>query len=121
MIRLKRVYEKPLQADGRRYLVERLWPRGIRKQEAKLEDWLRDLAPSDELRRWYSHDPARWTGFLRRYASELSIPEKEHSLRKLAEEASKGSVTLVFATKDVEHSSARALKEFIERKYLRHD
>jgi uncharacterized protein YeaO (DUF488 family) len=121
MIKIKRIYESPTQADGRRYLVERLWPRGVRKQDARLEDWLKDLAPSAELRRWYGHELTRWPEFVRRYVGELSFPEKEKLLRKLAEEASTGSVTLVFATKDPEHSSARVLKEFIEEKFRRSD
>lgn len=121
MIKLKRIYESPLEADGPRYLVERLWPRGVGKEQAHLEDWLKDLAPTTALRRWYAHDPARWSEFLRRYETEMSRPEKEDPLRKVAEEASKGSVTLVFASRDVEHSSAKALKEFIERRYLGHD
>ncbi len=79
--------------------------------------WLKDLAPSDELRRWYNHDPERWVEFQRRYERELCAPEKENLLQKLAKEATEGPVTLVFATKDVERSSARALKEVIERKY----
>lgn len=117
MIRLRRVYEDPDPADGRRYLVERLWPRGVSKEEAKLDGWLKELAPSDDLRHWYHRDPTRWEEFRTRYEEELR--GKEEVLRRVAEEARKGPVTFVFAKKDVERNSARILKEFLEREYLR--
>lgn len=115
MIRLRRVYEDPEPSEGRRYLVERLWPRGISREDARLDGWLKELAPSDDLRRWYDHDPARWEEFRKRYEEELG--EREGLLERVAREAREGSVTFVFATKDVDHSSARALKEFLEREY----
>ena len=111
-VKLKRIYEPPTEADGRRYLVERLWPRGMSKEKAKLDDWLKNVAPSVELRRWYDHDPAKWTEFRRRYFAELGKkPEVLSAIRKAAE---KGQVTLVFAAKNVELSCAMALKEFLE-------
>lgn len=118
MIALKRIYEEPSEEDGRRYLVERLWPRGVSKEDARLDGWLRDLAPSHDLRRWYHHDPDRWEEFRDRYWEELKVPGEQEVLERLAEEARNGPVTFVFATKDLEHSSARALKELLEREYL---
>jgi uncharacterized protein YeaO (DUF488 family) len=110
--RLKRIYEPPDPADGRRVLVERLWPRGVRKADADLDDWLRDIAPSPELRRWYGHDPARWPEFRRRYRQELA--DRGELLAQLQTAAAEGPVTLVFAARDPDHCSARVLKEVLE-------
>ena len=115
MIRLKRVYDPAGPEDGARYLVERLWPRGITRQAAALAGWLKELAPSPALRRWFGHDPLRWAEFQRRYEAELRAPEKQALLRQLSEEARKGTVTLVFAARDTEHSSAAVLKRLVER------
>jgi uncharacterized protein YeaO (DUF488 family) len=112
-LKLKRAYEAPEASDGTRFLVERLWPRGISKQAAKLDAWLKDAAPSDELRRWYGHDPEKWPEFRRRYFAELArAPE---ALAAIREALKKGPVTLVFAAKDPQLSNARALKELLER------
>ncbi len=114
MIRLKRVYDPPEDADGARFLVERLWPRGVSKEAARLDGWLKDAAPSNELRSWYSHDPSKWDEFKKRYFREL---EKERTaLQPVREAAKRGTVTFVFAAKDPDLSNARALKEFLEHK-----
>lgn len=112
MIKLKRVYEPPGPEDGCRVLVERLWPRGISKEKASLDLWLKDVAPSPELRTWFGHDPAKWDEFRKRYFEELK--ENEDAVDKLRELDRKGSVTFVYAAKDMEHNAAVALKDFIE-------
>ena len=83
-IQLKRAYDPPEETDGERLLVDRLWPRGLRKDAARLSAWLKDLAPSEELRRWFAHDPSRWLEFQERYRAELQAPEKEHLIRESA-------------------------------------
>jgi len=110
-IKLKRVYEPPAQEDGFRVLVDRLWPRGISKDTARIGLWLKDVAPSDELRRWFNHDPARWDEFRQRYWRELE--ENGAALAPLLAEIRKGLVTLVYGAKDEAHNNAAALKEFI--------
>ena len=112
--RLKRIYEAPSRDDGFRVLVERLWPRGMKKEDAHIDLWLKDVSPSPELRRWYAHDVAKWPEFRRRYTAELeSNPEPVALLR---ERAKKGKVTLLFAARDEEHNSAVVLKEFLEKR-----
>ncbi len=111
-VRLKRIYEPATNEDGRRYLVERLWPRGVSKEKAHLTAWLKDAAPSPELRTWYGHDPDRWEEFRLRYIAELK--KKPAVIATLREESRKGPVTLVFATKTQELSCAQALKEYLE-------
>jgi len=111
MIKLKRVYEPVKRGDGRRVLVERLWPRGLRKDDRRISEWLRDVAPSPELRRWYGHDPAKWAQFRRRYRSELHRPEWRRLLDALADKARRGTVTLVYAARDTERNSAVVLRE----------
>ncbi len=113
MIRLKRAYEAAAAADGKRFLVERLWPRGVTKAAARLDGWLKDVAPSAELRTWYGHEVAKWGEFRRRYRAELAA--NGEALRPLREAARRGTVTLVFAARDPEHCSAAVLKEFLER------
>src|SRR3954468_23813291 len=101
MIRLKRAYERPSRSDGERVLVERLWPRGLTKARAAIDLWLKDVAPSPELRKWFGHDPAKWEQFQRRYRKELQgRKEAVADLRRLAR---KGTVTLVYAARDEEH------------------
>jgi len=113
-IRLKRAYEPPEKNDGLRLLVERLWPRGLTKEKAGIDEWFKDVAPSQELRKWYGHDLKRWADFRRRYLDELGRnPEAVARLRKRMKE---GPVTFVFAAKDEEHNSARLLKDFLEGK-----
>ena len=111
---LKRVYEKPTAEDGKRILVERLWPRGLKKEAAKIDEWLKDVAPSTELREWYSHDPAKWSEFKKRYWKELEA--KRESVLKLAKESREYKVTFVFGSKEERLNNANALKEYIEVK-----
>ena len=110
-VRLKRAYDPPAASDGTRILVDRLWPRGVRKADAALDGWLKELAPSAELRKWFGHDPARWPEFQRRYADELSRrPEEIERLRALVR---KGTVTLVFGARDEEHNDAVVLRDVL--------
>jgi uncharacterized protein YeaO (DUF488 family) len=106
-IRLKRAYEPPAPEDGIRILVDRLWPRGLRKEHARIDRWLKDIAPSPELRRWFGHDPGRWEEFRRRYRSELA--DKDILLEELRSAARAGRVTLVFAAVDIRYNHAVAL------------
>jgi uncharacterized protein YeaO (DUF488 family) len=108
-IRLKRVYDPPARGDGTRVLVDRFWPRGLKKAEAAIELWLREAGPSTELRRWFGHDPARWAEFHRRYAAELA--RNRDSLKPLLEMT--GTVTLLFAARDPERNNAVALAEWL--------
>ena len=112
MIRLKRIYEPPAPADGRRILVERLWPRGLSKARAAVDVWLKEVAPSPELRKWYGHDVARWEQFRKRYWKELDA--NTEAVDALRDELKKGAATLVFAAKDEAHNSAAALKAYLE-------
>jgi uncharacterized protein YeaO (DUF488 family) len=112
-LKLKRAYEPAEAADGARFLVERLWPRGLSKEKASLDGWLKEAAPSAELRKWYGHDPAKWREFRRRYLAELA--RGREALAPLREAARKGPVTLVFAARDPQLSSARILKDFLEQ------
>ncbi|HSE27112.1 MAG TPA: DUF488 family protein [Gemmatimonadales bacterium] len=112
-IRLKRAYEPAEPGDGRRFLVERLWPRGIRKSDLPLEAWLKDVAPSPALRTWFAHDPAKWGAFKQRYAAELRA--NEAALAPLRAAARRGTVTLVYAARDPEHNSALLLREHLLR------
>lgn len=108
-IALKRAYEPPSPSDGVRILVDRLWPRGVSKANAKLDEWMKEIAPSAQLREWFGHDPGRWAEFQRRYAAEL----RDHSseLRRLRALARKGRITLVYAAHDEEHNDAVVLRE----------
>jgi uncharacterized protein YeaO (DUF488 family) len=116
VVKIKRVYENPAPADGRRYLVDRLWPRGVSKDTAQLTAWLKELAPSEELRRWFHQHPDRWEEFQSRYRQELHIdPVKIALVRRLAATSSTATITLVFAAKDPEHNNAQALKNWIEQ------
>ena len=112
-MRVKRVYDKPAKSDGYRVLVDRLWPRGLKKSDAQLHDWLKEIAPSTRLRKWFGHDPARWTEFKERYAVELD--DQREQLERLAQEARKRTVTLLFSAKDIEHNNAVALKKYLQR------
>jgi len=113
MLKVKRVYDPVERSDGTRILVDRLWPRGIKKEAAKIDNWLKDIAPSNELRMWFSHDPARWSEFKRRYIRELV--EKSVLVEELRAMAQEGVVTLLFAAKDINRNNAVVLKELIER------
>jgi uncharacterized protein YeaO (DUF488 family) len=110
-VRARRVYGEPLPSDGTRVLVDRLWPRGLPKAAAHVDEWAKAVAPSDELRRWYGHDPAKFAEFRRRYSSELDEPERAAALRHLRDLAHEGPVTLLTATKDLDHSQAADLAQ----------
>ena len=112
MIRLKRAYEQPSRNDGLRILVERLWPRGMTKEKAALDLWLKDVAPTPVLRKWFGHDPAKWKQFERRYWKELEGNKEAVDL--LRRKIEHGTVTLVYAAHDEKHNGALALKEFLE-------
>jgi len=112
MIRLKRAYERAAHDDGQRILVERLWPRGVSKEKADLDLWLKEIAPSSELRKWFGHDPAKWPEFQRRYRDELRHrPQEVAQLTKLVRE---GPVTFVYGSRDAKHNAAIVLKEYLE-------
>jgi uncharacterized protein YeaO (DUF488 family) len=113
-VSVKRVYEPPAAADGTRVLVDRLWPRGLSKDKAGIDHWLREVAPSNELRRWFGHDPARWQEFCRRYAAELDA--RPETLDELATICRAGPVTLLFAAHDAEHNNAVALAAMLARR-----
>jgi uncharacterized protein YeaO (DUF488 family) len=113
-IQLERVYGAKGRASGKRILVDRIWPRGVTKDALKLDLWLRELAPSNELRKWFGHDPRRWVEFKRRYHSELRRPDRQEQLHELLELARKGPVTLLYGARDEEHNEAVALREFVE-------
>jgi uncharacterized protein YeaO (DUF488 family) len=113
-ILIKRAYAPPGKQDGTRVLVDRIWPRGISKQQADIQLWLKDLAPSDHLRKWFHHDPGRWEDFRERYFSELA--SKGTSLTQLCELTDKGRVTLVFGSRDQAHNNAVVLKEYLEHR-----
>ena len=112
MIKLKRAYEKPSRDDGSRILVERLWPRGLTKERAAVDLWLKEVAPSPELRKWFGHAPAKWEQFQKRYWKELEA--KQAAVRLLRHKGKQGTVTLVYAARDEEHNGALALKRFLE-------
>jgi uncharacterized protein YeaO (DUF488 family) len=107
-ISIKRIYEPPSPADGRRVLVDRLWPRGVSKEKAHLDHWMKDIGPSDELRRWFGHKPERWEEFRRRYDDELKLNPSLPPLRKLAAD---GPLTLLYAARDEAHNEAVVLAE----------
>ena len=111
-VALKRAYEAASDSDGTRVLVDRLWPRGVTKAKARIDVWLKDVAPSTQLRKWFGHDPGKWTEFQRRYRAELKGSEALAELRKLARE---GHVTLVYGAKDEEHNDAVVLAKLLRR------
>lgn len=111
VIRLKRAYAAPADDDGLRVLVDRLWPRGMTKDEARIDLWLKEVAPSTELRKWFGHDPARWSEFKRRYITELD--QAPEAVAVLAERARQGRVSLVYGAKDTEHNHALVLAEYL--------
>ena len=117
MIQLKRVYDPPGSADGIRFLIERLWPRGMKKTSLRLDAWLKEAGPSHELRKWFSHDPKKWNEFRRRYFRELG--HNANALKPILKAARRGRVTLLFSSHDIEHNNAVALKEYMESKVRR--
>ena len=112
-VRRKRVYEPAVPADGHRVLIDRIWPRGVSRERARLDEWARELAPSSELRQWFGHDPARFSEFRRRYESELTAQGAK--LRDLRRRARQGTLTLVYGARDTEHNDAVVLAEVLER------
>jgi uncharacterized protein YeaO (DUF488 family) len=112
-VRLKRAYEPAAASDGYRVLIDRLWPRGVSRQEARLGEWARELAPSSELRRWFNHDPARFEEFRRRYSEELAA--QNDKLRELRRRARAGTLTLVYGARDTEHNDAVVLAEILRQ------
>jgi len=110
-VKIKRVYDKPDKEDGRRVLVDRLWPRGLTKEKANVDLWLKEIAPSTELRKWFGHDPAKWKEFQKRYKQELKRNHEQVLILK--EQVKKGTVTLVFGAKDEQHNEALVLKEML--------
>jgi len=112
-VRLKRVYDEPAKSDGLRVLVDRLWPRGLKKSEVEIDDWVKEIAPSTPLRKWFGHDPGKWKEFKRRYWAELN--NRREQVEKLARYARRRSVTLLFSAKESEHNNAAALKEYLDQ------
>lgn len=113
MVTIKRAYEKASKSDGYRILVDRLWPRGVSKEEAALDLWLKDIAPSTELRKWFGHDPKRWVEFEKRYRAELK--EKKELIADLRKVAKEHKITLVYSAKDEEHNQAVVLRDYINK------
>lgn len=113
MIRVKRIYDTPTKDDSFRILVDRLWPRGLSKEKAKIDLWLKDVAPSDQLRKWFAHDPAKWAEFKQKYFSELG--NKKAVIDEIKKRVKSG-VTLLYAAKDEQYNNAQVLKEYIEAK-----
>ena len=111
MVSLKRVYDPPKRSDGTRILVDRLWPRGLTKEKARVDIWLKDVAPSTELRKWFGHDPEKWNEFRKRYRAELR--DRKEALAALRAAAKKGQVTLLFGAKDTEHNEAVILRHYL--------
>jgi uncharacterized protein YeaO (DUF488 family) len=114
-IRVRRVYDEPSAADGARVLVDRVWPRGVAKSAARLDEWAKEVAPSTELRTWYGHEPAKFEEFRRRYFTELERPEPRAALDRLRGRMTEGPLTLLTATKDVSHSQAAVLADLLRR------
>jgi uncharacterized protein YeaO (DUF488 family) len=114
IVKVKRVYESIQRSDGTRFLVERLWPRGMKKEQLKLDAWLKDVAPSDSLRRWFGHDPFKWNQFQKKYRAELS--DNPDAWKPILEAAKRGRVTLLYSSRDIEHNNALVLKSFLEER-----
>lgn len=114
-VRLRRVYDEPSPADGVRVLVDRVWPRGLSKDRARVDEWCKQVAPSAQLRKWYAHDPERFAEFTRRYRAELDEPERARALSRLRDLAGDQTVTLLSATKDIHISQAAVLAELIRK------
>ena len=112
-LKIKRIYEEAEKSDGFRILIDRLWPRGIKKDNAHIDLWLKEIAPSNSLRKWFNHDPKKWPEFQKRYAKELE--EKEEMLDTIRKKEKQYTVTLLYGTKETEHNNAIALKNFIEQ------
>ena len=113
LVAIKRVYEKPVKSDGQRILVDGLWPRGFSRSELKIERWMRELAPSAALRKWYGHEPKKWDEFRRRYRRELAASPRMELVKELVKRARQGRIMLVFSARDVERSNAAVLQEVV--------
>lgn len=119
MIRLKRVYDPPEKDDGKRFLVERLWPRGMKKEALQLDGWLKEVSPSPELRRWFGHQPEKWPEFQRRYRAELADHERdgeEGAIGTLLDAARSGNLTLLYSARNRDQNSALVLREFLQER-----
>jgi uncharacterized protein YeaO (DUF488 family) len=114
MITLQRAYDNGEAAPGRRFLVDRIWPRGVKKEQLAIDGWLKDVAPSDELRRWFGHDPQKWPEFQERYTRELD--QNPQAWQPLLAEAQAGDITLLYGARDTEHNEAVALKTYLEQR-----
>jgi len=114
MIRVKRVYELPATSDGTRFLVDHLWPRGLKKEAVQVRSWIKAVSPSNELRHWFGHEPAKWKEFQRRYFAELD--QKPETWQPLLDATQEGDITLVFSARDEEHNNAVALKSYLEKR-----
>jgi uncharacterized protein YeaO (DUF488 family) len=111
VIQVKRVYEKQTKADGRRFLVDRLWPRGMSKETLRVDGWIKDIAPSDSLRHWFGHDPKKWKEFRSRYFAELG--DKQQAWQPILKAARRSNVTLLYSAHDTEHNNAVALRDYL--------
>jgi uncharacterized protein YeaO (DUF488 family) len=114
MIQIKRVYDPPAKTDGKRFLVDRLWPRGIKKETLRSVDWIKEVAPGEELRRWFNHDPEKWREFQKRYSAELDAAPG--TWQPLLAAAREGTVTLLYSARDTEHNNALALQSHLEKR-----
>jgi len=112
-IKIKRAYEQPDKKDGERILVDRLWPRGLTKEKAQIDRWLKDIAPTTQLRKWFAHDPNKWNSFRGRYETEIG--HNEDLVQVLKRKASRGTITLIYGARDEHHNEALVLKEFLEQ------
>lgn len=113
MLNIKRAYDKKESGDGKRILIDRLWPRGLSKAEADIDEWVKELGPSTELRKWFGHDPERWAEFQKRYIRELSEADKKALLENISQMARRQNVTLIYSAKDTEHNDVKVLEEII--------
>jgi len=113
MVKIKRAYDKVAPDDGERILVDRLWPRGIKKDEAKIDEWIKEIAPSNELRKWFAHDPSKWKEFKKRYLDELK--NQSNIIARLKSRAKNGNITLIFSARDTQHNNAAVLSEVIRQ------
>ena len=118
-VKIKRVYDRYQKSDGMRILVDRLWPRGVSKSAAHLDQWLREVGPSNELRKWFGHKPERWRAFEARYRRELRAPKRKEVLKELKRLASKRTVTLLFGAREVEHNNAVVIERVLKKTPLR--
>ena len=112
MLKIKRVYEAPSRDDGKRILIDRLWPRGLRKEDAHIDEWIKEIAPSTNLRKWFNHDPGKWGEFKKKFFTELL--GKQEAVEEILRTARKGTVTLLFGSKEERYNNAAALKEYLD-------